>query len=153
MREVDEKLTASTARQQTLLKELNTKKDMRRQMEELNQGEAELQRQLNAIAALQKDRGLGFRAIDNMLTVLPSKVWLKTVSYSKRKVRVSGASWEYFPINDFVKSITEAAQFRDVIFRGIQTEAAKTKVPGVPEQLQRIKNFEMEFTAKGTEEF
>ncbi|MGZ3693941.1 MAG: PilN domain-containing protein [Bdellovibrionota bacterium] len=152
MKTLDAQLAVLNTRAEALQKELASKKDMRAKMEELNRGEGELQRQLAAISALQKDRGLAFRSVDSIVSILPGKVWINTLSYNHRQVRIGGSCWEYFPINDFVKSVTEAAQFRDVIFRGIQTEPAKVKVPGVAEQLQRIKNFDLEFTVKGSEE-
>lgn len=150
--ELDAQIASLATKTEALNKELAAKKDLRKKMEELNKGESELNRQLAAIAALQKDRSLAFRAVDTVVTQLPGKVWINNVTYSNRQVRISGSCWEYFPINDFVKSITESAQFRDVIFRGIQTEPSKNKVPGVAEQLQRIKNFDLEFMVKGSEE-
>jgi Tfp pilus assembly protein PilN len=149
---LDAKIAGLTVKSDALGKELGSKKELRQKMEELNKGESELQRQLAAIGALQKDRGLAFRTVDSVVNLMPGKVWINTMSYNHRQMRLGGSCWEYFPINDFVKSITEAAQFKDVIFRGIQTEPAKNMVPGVAEQLQRIKNFDLEFTAKGAEE-
>ncbi|MGE3261224.1 MAG: PilN domain-containing protein [Bacteriovoracia bacterium] len=149
---LDSQLAVLNAKSEVLGKELAAKKDLRRQMEELNKGESELNRQLNAIAALQKDRGLAFRTLDSIVSLLPGKVWINSITFNRRQMRIGGSCWEYFPINDFVKSITEMAQFKDVIFRGIQTEPAKVKVPGVAEQLQRIKSFDLEFSVKGAEE-
>ena len=152
VRKLDQQIEQLGKTAQGLEKELASKKDLRRQMEDLNKGELELQRQLNAIVSLQKDRGLAFRTVDSLVNLLPGKVWVNEMSFNHRQMRITGSCWEYFPINDFVKSVSESSQFKDVIFRGIQTEPSKMKVPGIAEHMQRIKNFEMEFTVKGAED-
>lgn len=152
MKVLQAQLDVSNQKAQVLEKELAGKKDLRRQMEDLNKGEAELQRQVNAITGLQKDRGLAFRTFDSLITSLPTKVWIKDFAFNHRQMRITGSSWEYFAINDFVKALSESSRFKDVIFRGIRAEPPKTLVPGVPEQVQREKIFELEFTVKGAEE-
>jgi Tfp pilus assembly protein PilN len=149
---LDAQIAVNTQKAQVLEKELASKKDLRRQMEDLNKGEVELQRQVNGILGLQKDRGIAFRTIDSLVASMPAKVWMNDFSFNHRQVRVTGGSWEYFPINDFVKTITETSQFKDVIFRGIRADPPKGLIPGIAEQVQRTKSFELEFTVKGADE-
>ncbi len=150
IQELEAEVTALNEKAQILNKELASKKDIRKQMEQLNKEEIELQRQLNAVNALQRDRSLAFRTIDNMIISLPSKVWINSVAYRNRNVTVKGSCWEYFPINDFVKSINESTQYMEVVFKGITTENPGTLIPGIPEAMQKIKNFELEFKVKGS---
>ncbi len=150
IQELEAEVTALNEKAQTLNKELASKKDIRKQMEQLNKEEIELQRQLNAVNALQRDRSLAFRTIDNMIISLPSKVWINSVAYRGRNVTVKGSCCEYFPINYFVKSITESTQYMVVVFKGIATEYPGTLIPGIPESMQKIKNFELEFKVKGS---
>lgn len=142
-------LTSQAGRLST---ELASKKDIRKQMDQLNKEEVELQRQLNAVSALQKDRSLAFRTLDSMIVSLPQKVWFNSLEYRERAVTIKGGCWEYFPINDFVKSINESTQFTSVNFKGIVSENPAQIVTGVPEAMQKIKNFELEFKVKSTGE-
>lgn len=135
-----------------LTAELATKRDIRKQMDQLNKEEVELQRQLNAVNALQKDRSLAFRTVDNIVVSLPQKVWLTKIEYQDRTMDLDGRCWEYFPINDFVKTINESTQYMNVAFRGIEAEAVQNKVQGVPEAVQKIKAFNVKFSVKGTGE-
>jgi Tfp pilus assembly protein PilN len=150
--ELDLVLAGLDGQSKKLSAELSTKKDIRKQMDQLNKEEVELQRQLNAVSALQKDRSLAFRTLDNMIVSLPQKVWFNGLDYKDRAVTVRGGCWEYFPINDFVKAINESTQFTGVNFKGIASENPTQIVPGVPEAMQKIKNFELEFKVKGTGE-
>lgn len=132
--------------------ELAAKRDIRKQMEQLNKEEVELQRQLNAVNSLQKDRGLAFRTVDNLMISMPQKVWIKSIDYKNKVVNLKGACWEYFPINDFVKVINESTQYADVSFRGITSSTAPDPVEGVPDSLQKVKDFEVEFRVKSSGE-
>lgn len=152
LNELNQQLNALSEKSSVLEQELASKKDLRKQMEDLNKGEIDLQRQLNAISALQRDRGLAFRSLDAIVVSLPRKVWLTNYAYNERKIVLNGQSWEYFPINEFVKSITESSQNRDIIFRGITTQDSTNPVPGVPAAQQRIKTFDVEYMVRGAGE-
>jgi hypothetical protein len=77
------------------------------------------------------------------------KVWIDEIQYKDRKVSMTGRSWGYFAVNDFVKSITESTRYTNVLFKEITAEAPRYKVvQGVPEALQKTKKFLLEFTVK-----
>ncbi|RZA07991.1 MAG: hypothetical protein EOP11_06175 [Proteobacteria bacterium] len=151
--ELDAKIAEITQQTDQLKRELASKKDVRKQMEQLNKEETELQRQLNAVNALQRDRSLAFRTVDNITSSLPQKVWIRKMNYENRRVTVNAACWEYFPITDFVRSINESTQYTSVNFKDIKSESGDGKlVPGVPAASQKIKNFELGFTVKSSGE-
>jgi Tfp pilus assembly protein PilN len=132
-----------------LQRDLAAKKDIRKQMEQLNKEETELQRQLNAVNGLQKDRGLAFRTLDNLSNSMPQKVWLRKFDFNDRKVTVGGSAWEYFPITDFVRAVNESTQYSGVVFKDVKAEGSNEKlVPGVPAAVQRVKSFEIDFQVK-----
>ena len=153
MKELDEKQTKLAAKSAELQKELNTKRDIRKQMEQLNKEEVELQRQLNAVNALQRDRASAFSTLNDIVDKLAKsqKVWIEDLKYENRKVIMNGRAWEYFPINDFVKSITESTRFSNVLFKEITAEEAKRLIVGVPEALQKTKKFSLEFSVRELE--
>lgn len=151
--ELEGVIAGLTQKSGELRRELNAKKSIRAQMDQLNKEETELQRQLNAVNALQRDRSLAFRTIDSLVTSLPQKVWIKKVDYNDRRVNISAACWEYFPITDFVRTINEATQYTNVVFKDIKADAVEGKVlPGVPISSQKIKNFELNFSVKSAGE-
>ena len=123
-------------------------------MESLNKEEMVLQRQLTAVNNLQKDRSIAFRTADNLVTSLPAKVWISKYSFQDRRVSLSGACWEYFPITDFVRSINESTQYSGVSFKDVKAEALQGAplVRGVPAAAQKTKNFQLSFTVKSAGE-
>ena len=149
IKDLDARTAVINQRKETLQAELNTKKEFRKQMDQLNKEEVELQRQLNAINGLNRDRGLAFRTMDHIVSSVSSKVWITKSSYKNKMVQINGSSWEYFPINDFVKTITEFSQYTNVLFKWIKAELPPKPVTGVPLSAQKVKNFELEFRVKG----
>ena len=150
IKDLDAKVQVINDRKAVLQAELNAKKEFRKQMDQLNKEEVELQRQLNAINGLNRDRGLAFRTMDHIVSSVSSKVWITKSTYKNKAVQINGSSWEYFPINDFVKTITEFSQYTNVVFKWIRAEAPLKPVTGVPLSAQKVKNFELEFRVKGT---
>ena len=150
MIELDAQIEVVNQQTQALQKELNEKKDIRKQMEQLNKEEVELQRQLNAVNSLSKDRSLAFKTLDALVSTLPNNVWLSKIEYNDRKVLMEGSSWEYFPINDYVKVLTENTLLQNVMFKGITTETPRQLIQGVPAAAQKIKNFQLELNSKGS---
>jgi|GEM_PF-3700096 len=153
MKELDEKQAKIAVKTAELQKELNTKKDIRKQMEQLNKEEVELQRQLNAVNSLQRDRASAFVTMNDIIQQLAKtqKVWVEDLKYENRKITLNGRAWEYFPINDFVKAITESTRYSNVLFKEISAEEAKKIIAGVPEALQKTKKFSLEFSVRELE--
>lgn len=148
--ELDKKLEALNARQEQLKTELASKNGIRNQMTQLNDEEVQLQRQLKAVSSLKQDRGIAFESLDGLMTRLPTTIWLSNIKYSDRKVSFNGSSWDYFSINDFVKTINESIQYTNVQFRGIQTKPAEQAYPGIPDSIKKIKTFDLEYQVKSS---
>ena len=150
MRSLEAELSKLTAKSAELTKELATKKDIRKQMEQLNKEEVELNRQLNAVNALQQGRSLAFNTLNDIMVQLgkAGKIWIDDLKYENHKVTLTGRSWEYFAVNDFVKAITESTRYFNVLFKEIAAETPRYKIQGVPEALQKTKKFSLEFSVK-----
>lgn len=153
VRKLDAELSKLAMRNKELSAELAAKRDIRKQMEQLQKEEVELRRQLNAINDLKRNRGAAYVTVNDVMKNLmkADKVWLETFSYDTSKVKLSGRAWEYFPINDFVKAISESTRYGNVAFREVKAEDAKKKVPGVPESAQKTKKFDLDFLVKDGE--
>jgi Tfp pilus assembly protein PilN len=151
VKQLDAQLAKLTAQSGELTRELASKKDIRKQMEQLNKEEVELNRQLNAVNALQQGRSLAFNTLNDLILQLQKvgKVWVENLEFKGHKITLAGRSWEYFAINEFVKGITESTRYTNVQFKDITAEASKFKlIPGVPEALQKTKRFTLEFGVK-----
>ncbi|HEY8279427.1 MAG TPA: PilN domain-containing protein [Bdellovibrionota bacterium] len=149
--ELDAELAKLTARSAELQKELSSKKDIRKQMEQLNKEESELRRQLDAVNALQQGRALAFKTLNDVVTQIDAvkKVWVDEFKFENRRVSMVGKSWEFFPVNDFVKSVTESTRYSNVVFKEILAEEPKGQmIQGVPEAMQKTKRFSLEFLVK-----
>ena len=150
MQELEAELQKLTSKAAELQKDLASKKDIRKQMEQLNKEEVEANRQLQAVNALKQSRTYAFKALDELMVLMgkTDKVWIEDLKYEKMKMSLTGRCWEYFPINDFVKSIMESTRYSNVLFKDIQAEPAKNKMQGVPEALQKTKRFNLEYAIK-----
>lgn len=146
--ELDKKQSVLTQKTEAVQKEVALKKEVRSKMEQLTKEEAEVQRQLNIIASLSKNRANSFKTFDTLSLIIPQKVWLNRLEYVDGKVFLEGGSWEYFPINDFVKVLNETVQFQAVTLRSINAEAASQTIAGVPLAAQKVKSFQVEFLLK-----
>lgn len=154
LKEIDEKTSQQAMKAAELQKELNSKKDIRKQMEQLSKEEVELQRQLNAVSALQRDRITSFSTLNDVSAQLgkSKKLWIEDLKYEGRKVSINGRAWEYLAIYDFVKDITESTRYTNVLFKEVAAEEVKNLVAGVPEAAQKTKRFALEFNVKDTGE-
>jgi len=153
MKQLDEKYSKLAVRTAELQKEVSSKRDIRKQMEQLNKEEVDLQRQLNAVNALQRNRSSAFVTLNDLVVNLSKsrKLWINDLKYEGQKIFMNGHSWEYIPINDFVKDISESTRYTNVLFKEVAAEEAKRVVPGVPESAQKIKKFALEFTVREME--
>jgi Tfp pilus assembly protein PilN len=151
IKQLDVELAKHTAHSAELMRELVSKKDVRKQMEQLNKEEVELNRQLNAVNALREGRSLAFNALNDLALQIQKvgKVWIDDVDYKGHHISLTGRSWEYFAVNEFVKGITESTRYLNVQFKEVSAESPKFKlVQGVPEALQKTKKFTLEFGVK-----
>jgi Tfp pilus assembly protein PilN len=151
VKQLDAQLSKLTAQSAELTRELASKKDIRKQMDQLNKEEVELNRQLNAVNALQQGRSLAFNTLNDLMLQLQKvgKVWVENLEFKGHRIVLAGRSWEYFAINEFVKGISESTRYTNVQFKDITAEAPKFKpIPGIPEALQKTKRFTLEFGVK-----
>ena len=151
MKVLDADLAKLTAKSSELQKDLASKKDIRKQMDQLNKEEVELNRQLNAVNSLQQGRLIAFNTLNDLMAQMGKvgKVWLDDIKFENHKVALTGRSREYFAVNDFVKGVTESTRYSNVLFKEITAEPPRYKlIQGVPEAMQKTKRFALEFNVK-----
>ena len=153
IQELNQKQQVLTQKTVALQKELQATRDIRKQMDQLTKEEVEIKKQLDTINNLTKNRDIAFKSLDHVIRMLPKKVWISKAAFKDKKMSVEGLCWEYFPINDFVKQINESTQYYNTVFKGIRASpVGEELVPGVPEAMQKIKNFGVEYAIKGSGE-
>jgi Tfp pilus assembly protein PilN len=140
---VSEKLTKLRA-------ELGSMKKTRDAMDKLTKEEAEIDAQLATIEGLSRGRSTAFTALNGILELLPNKVWIDRITYSDGSFSINGSSWEYFSINDFVRSLSESTKYEAVTLKNIRADAPSgTLEPGVPAAEQKTKSFQIEMLVQG----
>lgn len=149
--ELDVQLGQINEKSAVLQKELASKKEIRTKMEQLNREQDELQRQLDAITSLQRDKDILFRNLTGVLDLMPQNIWVGSLDYRDRAFTLKGSSWEYFPIQDFMRSISLSTQFTGMNFKGLTSDlSGGAPSANLPEAIQKVKNFELVFKLKGS---
>jgi len=131
-----------------LRKEIGSLKKVRQEMERLQKEEAEVDAQLSAIEGLSRGRERAFNVLNSIVEVLPQKVWLDRLDYRASSMSLAGSSWEFFPINDFVRSLTENTKFEAVTLRSIRAQPVANIEPGIPTADQKTKEFQIEMLVR-----
>ncbi len=130
-------------------KELASLKKVREAMDKLTKDEAEIDAQLTTIEGLSNGRGVAFQALNSVVSILPDKVWIDRINYNDGEISMTGASWEYFAINDFVRSLSENTKFEAVTLRNIRAQSSGSLEPGIPASEQKTKNFQIDMLVQG----
>lgn len=153
IKEQEAKLQTLNAQAGALQKELASKKEIRKQMEQLTKEEAELKRQLDVISSLSKDRTLPFKIVSTVAELIPNNVWLDRLEYRNSTVSFDGLAWEYGAVNAYLRALSENSYFQALTLRSIQADEVQGKpIPGVPVDIQKLKHFvaEMAIRPAGT---
>ena len=129
--------------------ELASLKKVREAMDKLTKDEADIEAQLSTIEGLSNGRGAAFQALNSIIQILPDKVWFDRINYNSGAISLTGGSWEYFAINDFVRSLTENTKFEAVTLRNIRAEPPGALQPGIPAADQKTKNFQIDMLLQG----
>ena len=133
---------------QSLKNKLKQKQAIRSEMERIQRSEAELKRKLKVVSTLDADRFRAFKVMDTLSLLIPDRVWVEGIKFGSGQIELSGASWEFLPINDFVSLLKQSGVFQGVRLNSISASPAPTIVQGVPKALQTIKKFTVNMTVK-----
>ena len=147
--ELEARMEVITKKSEALNKELVALKDVRRQMEELTKGLEELQRQLDIIEQLRAAKTFAFKLVDSVGQLIPRTAWLNHMEFNNASnLFIEGSAWEYYSVNDLVKALSDSPYFDAVTLRSIQTEDNRNLQWGVPPEIQKVKNFQLEMLVK-----
>lgn len=149
LREQEAKLQTLNAQAAVLQKELTSKKEIRKQMEQLIKEEVELRRQLDVISNLSKDRILPFKIVSTVAELIPNNVWLDKLEFRGSTVSLDGLAWEYGAVNSYLRALSENSYFQALTLRSIQADEIQGKpIPGVPVDIQKLKHFMAEMAIR-----
>ena len=151
MQELQEQQAVVAKTVSDLRAEIGSLRKVRQEMERLQKEEGEIEAQLSTIDGLSKGREIAFNVLNSVAEILPAKVWVDRIDYRTNSLDVKGSSWEFFPINDFVRSLTENTKFDAVTLRSIRAQAPSGALePGIPASEQKTKDFQIEMLVRGT---
>jgi Tfp pilus assembly protein PilN len=145
LKQLDATLKGLTDKVESMQKILAEKKEIRKDMEQLLKEEAETKRQLDVISSISKDRSVPFKVVDNLSAILPQKVWISRMEITGQTIQLEGNSWDYFSINEYIRSLNESPLLQAVTLRSMASEELATKpIAGIPEADQKTKVFQLE---------
>ena len=81
---------------------------------QFDEDEKTIRTKLDTIQSLMSDRAAPSKMMVAISTAIPADVWLTEFKIRKTEVEFKGTSLGYSPISDFMKSLTESANFTDV---------------------------------------
>lgn len=97
------------------------------EVEKFKARKAELQKKVDIISNLQKDRTGPVRHFEALSTAIPEKCWIDTLSVKDGKVTLAGVALNNYTIANFMTALGQTGRFRDVALGA----AEQTTVAGV----------------------
>ena len=99
------------------------------EVEKFKTRKVELQRKVDIISNLQKDRSGPARYFEALSAAIPEKCWIDTLSLKDEKVTLSGVALNNYTIANFMTALGQTGRFRDVVLGAAeQTTAAGVKL-------------------------
>jgi type IV pilus assembly protein PilN len=101
-----------------LLKQLQLKNDKAKgaveEITRFKEDQATLQKQIDTLESLQKDRKREVKILDNLQKDIPEKVWLTQVEFMDSNLRVTGAATADSEISNFMENLQKSVFLKDV---------------------------------------
>ncbi|HEX2720424.1 MAG TPA: PilN domain-containing protein [Candidatus Deferrimicrobium sp.] len=97
------------------------------EVEKFKARKAELQKKVDIISNLQKDRSGPIRYFEALSAAIPEKCWIDTLGVKDEKVTLSGVALNNYTIANFMTALGQTGRFRDVVLGA----AEQTTVAGV----------------------
>ena len=97
------------------------------EVEKFKARKAELQKKVDIISNLQKDRSGPVRHFEALSAAIPEKCWIDTLSVKDAKVTLTGVALNNYTIANFMTALGQTGRFRDVVLGA----AEQTTVAGV----------------------
>lgn len=141
--ELDSKIQVLDGESAKIEAELRALDRVQAEKTQIEAQEADMRSKLQIISSLESKRYHAFKVVDTISLLIPEKVWINTLSFkSGAEMELSGASWEYIPINDFVSLLKQSGIFETVVLKSIASGASRGD-QGIPEALQTEKTFSL----------
>lgn len=103
---------------------------------QLEEDEKSIRTKVDVMAQLLTDRNIASKMLMHIAQAIPAEVWLTELKMDPKAVKVTGSTSGYNQVSDFIKNLTETADFNEISLSGIEESLSRT-------QDQRIQNFEL----------
>ncbi len=101
-----------------VLKSLQAKNDKAKgaveEITKFKEDQARLQKQIDTLEGLQKERKREVKILDNLQKDIPEKVWLTQVEFLDSSLRIMGAATADSEISNFMENLQKSVFLRDV---------------------------------------
>ncbi len=102
----------------TVLRSLQAQNDKAKgavdEITKFKEDQARLQRQIDTLEGLQKDRLREVKILDNLQKDIPEKVWLTKLEFNDGNVKIAGAATVDSEISNFMDNLQKSVFLRDV---------------------------------------
>ncbi|MGZ5278467.1 MAG: PilN domain-containing protein [Pseudobdellovibrionaceae bacterium] len=108
------KLASKTAVVNSLTEKNNRAKGAVDEIAKFKEDQSRLQKQIDTLEGLQKERLREVKILDNLQKDIPEKVWLTRMEFADTNLRVSGAATADLEISTFMDNLGRSVFLRDV---------------------------------------
>lgn len=106
-------MRSTLSSKQTLLESLQAKNEQAKgaveEIKKFKEDQAKLQKQIDTLDALQKERLLEVKILDNLQKDIPEKVWLESIEFNDGKMTLKGFAMTGQDLTVFFESLSKSA--------------------------------------------
>ncbi|MFK8138520.1 MAG: PilN domain-containing protein [Bdellovibrionales bacterium] len=95
-----------------------------KQVKKIQEEKARLEKRMNTIKVLSKERLINVKALDALHNVIPKQAWLNDISIKEKQVEMSGLATEDVIVSRLLENLEESIFFTNVNL--IETSVSKT---------------------------
>jgi type IV pilus assembly protein PilN len=126
--DLQSKLTSRNAILRSLIEKNEQAKGAVLEIEKFKQDQARLQKQIDTLEGLQKERLREVKIMDNLQKDIPEKVWLTRMEFLDKNLKLSGVATADTEISNFMENLGRSVFLKEVNLIKSTDEAAEKSI-------------------------
>lgn len=98
---------------------IETEKAKVGELKPIEEQQKNLQKQIDVIRQLEAGRSGPAKMLDELSTLIPDRVWLKSYTEANKKIKISAEALNKPAISDFVENLIKSKFFSDVVLEKV----------------------------------
>lgn len=149
LKEVQLQIMQASQKTRQIQGQLDAKKGIRAQMTRLIEDENLIKKRIRVIESLSEDRKRVFQVLNEITLIIPKETWIDNIRLQQNELHISGAAWDFNPINQFLRSLGSSVYFSEVVLTNIKVEDPPQIIKSIPKALQKLKQFNIKIRIVG----